>query len=280
MTAITDAEIDLVEFAYRQRIKLVGSDREISESLIARIRADAATIAELRRQVAERDAQIRTLISRGDDRMKWARENGFDLVTIRGLLNDYDAAEISIGYLVESLRALAVAARERDIAERDATIARLRAVARAARDERWRYHRPLRARAGRPRRGGLDMGVDFFNCERCNKIICDAGNYESCDACGANFCSADCAQIQDADTDDQTCAYCRGDVVSEYDNGFAAANWLRWCDAWVAIGLAAEGCHGAARVASNGHAKIYAEWELLARQAMARSMGIPAAEAK
>lgn len=74
---------------------------------------------------------------------------------------------------------------------------------------------------------------------------------------------------------------CRDSVHdSYYDEGFAAASWLRWCDAWVAIGLAAEGCHGAARVASNGNAKIYAEWELLARQAMAQSMGIPAEEAK
>lgn len=63
MAAITDDEIEMVEFAYRQRLALVGSDREISESLIARIRADAA-------KIAERDAEIaklRSIISARDE---------------------------------------------------------------------------------------------------------------------------------------------------------------------------------------------------------------------
>ena len=40
------------------------------------------------------------------------------------------------------------------------------------------------------------MGVDYFPCSCCSASICDAGDYETCDGCGASFC-VDCSSEKD-----------------------------------------------------------------------------------
>lgn len=46
------------------------------------------------------------------------------------------------------------------------------------------------------------MGVDWFKCEKCTTIVCDAGYYESCEGCGARFCNRKCAEIKTTFDDD------------------------------------------------------------------------------
>lgn len=66
---------------------------------------------------------------------------------------------------------------------------------------------------------------------------------------------------------------CRDSVHdSYYDDGFAAANWLRWCDAWIAIGLAA--------ALVNRLSEAGPGWPARYRDVLGSKLGIPAAEAK
>lgn len=74
---------------------------------------------------------------------------------------------------------------------------------------------------------------------------------------------------------------CRDSVHdSYYDEGFAAANWLRWCDAWIAIGVTAEAVHGAALIARKRYGVPYERAHQQTRYSMALLFGIPAAEVK
>jgi hypothetical protein len=57
------------------------------------------------------------------------------------------------------------------------------------------------------------MSVDWFDCDVCRESICDCEDYVSCD-CGRNWCSDECAEVDDYkeqhcklgyDTDDNEC---------------------------------------------------------------------------
>lgn len=56
--------------------------------------------------------------------------------------------------------------------------------------------------------------------------------------------------------------------------------WLRWCDAWIAIGVTAEAVQGAAEIASQRGFWSLEDCQVHARRSMAFLMGIPAEEAK
>lgn len=124
------------------------------------------------------------------------------------------------------------------IRELEATIARLRAVARAV------------------------LALD----------CCGGDGYRACEAMGAAI-SALAPGDLGASTFDSSPDACRDSVHdSYYDEGFAAANWLRWCDAWVAIGLAAALVN---RLSETGPG-----WPARYRDVLGSQLGIPAAEAK
>ena len=88
-----------------------------------------------------------------------------------------------------------------------------------------------------------------------------------------HYAGCSCSACIDAERSD-ACRTCVTD--SYFDEGFAAANYLRFCDSWIAIGLAAT-------------LELVIDdtppWEPprprgVARNAIARRLGIPAAEAK
>jgi hypothetical protein len=69
------------------------------------------------------------------------------------------------------------------------------------------------------------MGLDYYNCDYCGRIFCDAGDYTSCE-CGAKWCSNRCAEKEGykistiidedgdevEDYDNASCRYCRGGI--------------------------------------------------------------------
>ena len=83
------------------------------------------------------------------------------------------------------------------------------------------------------------MGVDFYACKACGRTFPDCGEYVTCsdddNGCGARYCSAKCAQIQQPENEPDdvdweayeamseeeqktyrtTCVDCRGDLESD-----------------------------------------------------------------
>jgi len=67
------------------------------------------------------------------------------------------------------------------------------------------------------------MGVDFFDCDVCGESICDAGDYESC-SCGRNWCSMECAEVDEFEKEHCKLGYdmedneCEEDYCCDCDN--------------------------------------------------------------
>ena len=100
----------------------------VADAMDGCVRVDIDDLAALIASAREHEQAVslaRKLINRGDERIAWARENGFDLQTVRSIVAEYVAADVSIGELVDKLRAAAYAASEPMRAERDAAIAKL-----------------------------------------------------------------------------------------------------------------------------------------------------------
>jgi len=63
------------------------------------------------------------------------------------------------------------------------------------------------------------MGVDFYNCKKCNEVFADCGDYVYCPKCYENWCCDECAEkdglilISDEDgdyiEDECSCNFCR-----------------------------------------------------------------------
>jgi hypothetical protein len=69
--------------------------------------------------------------------------------------------------------------------------------------------------------GDIIWGVDFFNCDSCGIIFCDAGPYESCEHCGAKYCAV-CGKDPTI-YNDKECEQCNAEEtidipISEYDS--------------------------------------------------------------
>ena len=85
------------------------------------------------------------------------------------------------------------------------------------------------------------MGVDFFDCDKCGRSVCDCGDYWACEECGTRTCRP-CADTfpvreytdddldEDLDEDDEypdddgqiICPFCAGDEATDSDLlGFA-----------------------------------------------------------
>jgi hypothetical protein len=87
------------------------------------------------------------------------------------------------------------------------------------------------------------MSVEFFPCARCGEVICDAGDYVSCDwktagggYCPRAWCSHDCASGDGyyPDFDDphyrEGCGYCRAERATDpqlLDFLLGKAGWMR-----------------------------------------------------
>ncbi len=63
------------------------------------------------------------------------------------------------------------------------------------------------------------MGVDFYVCKACDKIFPDCGECVTCDGCCSNYCSVECAGIEEDEDEDgdmmQTCVDCRNELTSD-----------------------------------------------------------------
>lgn len=68
------------------------------------------------------------------------------------------------------------------------------------------------------------MGIEFFECDRCDETICDAGPYWTCDICGHRLCE-DCEIFTSAANDDDMkegqpnpgCPFCRREITTATD---------------------------------------------------------------
>lgn len=65
------------------------------------------------------------------------------------------------------------------------------------------------------------MGVDYSNCNLCNEIFCDVGEFWFCEKCGIEWCSRECAEeegfIFEVDNGKElhhtdNCGHCRGEI--------------------------------------------------------------------
>lgn len=67
------------------------------------------------------------------------------------------------------------------------------------------------------------MGVDYFNCEDCNGIICDCGEYYTCENCYSSFC-IDCKDSlfkhynDNSEVEDSKCGEEEGGEEGDYFN--------------------------------------------------------------
>jgi len=64
------------------------------------------------------------------------------------------------------------------------------------------------------------MSVDYYSCEHCGDTFCDCGDYISCDNCEGEYCvncEDDVKPVRDDDGTVKSCAYCRGEIVSDGD---------------------------------------------------------------